>query len=167
MNDLKLLLLSATVAAGLLACGSEQLGPELEQTLAASNSFSPHDALSIDGQPISQLWWRYKVNGGKPVTVNASNISAVPLGSLEVEIDMDDIIVIVDEAPEIEGGDKPMLGFETITLCPFDRRLVETGLLSPAETAWLNAYHARVREALTPHLDKQDADWLKSATKKL
>ncbi|MCB1422127.1 MAG: aminopeptidase P family protein [Nitratireductor sp.] len=76
-------------------------------------------------------------------------------------------LVIVDEAPEIEGGDKPMLGFETITLCPFDRRLVETGLLSPAETAWLNAYHARVREALTPHLDKQDADWLKSATKKL
>ena len=76
-------------------------------------------------------------------------------------------LVIVEEASEIADGDKPMLGFETITLCPFDRRLIETALLSADETAWLNAYHARVREALTPHLDKEDSAWLKQATKKL
>ena len=76
-------------------------------------------------------------------------------------------LVIVEDAATIQGGDKPMLGFETITLCPFDRRLVETELLSPAETAWLNAYHGEVYDALSPHLDKQDRAWLKQATKKL
>ena len=76
-------------------------------------------------------------------------------------------LVIVEEASEIADGDKSMLGFETITLCPFDRRLIETALLSADETAWLNAYHARVREALTPHLDKEDSAWLQQATKKL
>ena len=76
-------------------------------------------------------------------------------------------LVIVEDAAAIQGGDKPMLGFETITLCPFDRRLVETELLSPAETAWLNAYHGEVYDALSPHLDKQDRAWLKQATKKL
>ena len=73
----------------------------------------------------------------------------------------------LDDVAEVADGDKPMLGFETITLCPFDRRLIETALLSADETAWLNAYHARVREALTPHLDKEDSAWLKQETKKL
>ena len=37
-----------------------------------------------------------------------------------------------------------MLGFETLTLAPIDRRLIDPGLLEPAERAWLDAYHARV-----------------------
>ncbi len=59
------------------------------------------------------------------------------------------------------------LQFETLTLCPIDLRPVIADLLSPEETRWLNAYHARVREALTPHLDTATAQWLAQATEPL
>jgi Xaa-Pro aminopeptidase len=66
--------------------------------------------------------------------------------------------------PEIpEGGDRPMLGFETLTLVPIDRRLVDPALLDPDERAWLNAYHARVAEALTPLVEPDVARWLDAA----
>jgi hypothetical protein len=45
-----------------------------------------------------------------------------------------------------------MLGFDTLTLCPIDKRLILSDLLDPAEAEWLNAYHARVREELSPLL---------------
>ena len=48
----------------------------------------------------------------------------------------------------IEGGERPMLGFETLTLAPIDRRLIEANLLDPAERAWTDDYHARVLEKL-------------------
>ncbi len=74
-------------------------------------------------------------------------------------------LIIVDEAASIEGGDKPMLGFETLTLCPIDRRLIVPALLNGEELDWLNAYHASVREALSPLLESQEQrDWLTSAT---
>ncbi|MEM6464640.1 MAG: aminopeptidase P family protein [Pseudomonadota bacterium] len=74
-------------------------------------------------------------------------------------------LVVVTEAEPVEGGDTPMLGFDTLTRCPIDRRLVVTGLLDPAELSWLNDYHADVRRVLTPLLDNQSAkDWLEAAT---
>ncbi|MEX3010073.1 aminopeptidase P family protein [Hoeflea sp. TYP-13] len=74
-------------------------------------------------------------------------------------------LIVVSEAEQIEGGDKPMLGFETLTHCPIDRRLVVADLLSDAELGWLNDYHERVRRVLTPLLDTQeDKDWLETAT---
>ncbi|MCP5001034.1 MAG: aminopeptidase P family protein [Hyphomicrobiales bacterium] len=74
-------------------------------------------------------------------------------------------LIIVEDAKPLEGGDKPMLGFETLTCCPIDRRLVVAELLSDDELGWLNDYHANVRRALTPLLDKQtDKDWLDAAT---
>ena len=74
-------------------------------------------------------------------------------------------LIIVEEAGKIEGGDKPMLGFETLTLCPIDRRLVVPALLSGEELEWLNAYHARVLEAVSPLLETQEQmDWLIKAT---
>ena len=45
-----------------------------------------------------------------------------------------------------------MLGFETLTLVPIDRRLVVADMLAADELAWLNAYHARVREVIGPEL---------------
>ena len=54
-------------------------------------------------------------------------------------------------APDEDG----FMGFETITLCPIDRRLVDVGMLLPAERAWLNAYHARVQAALAPELERE------------
>ena len=78
-------------------------------------------------------------------------------------------LIAVTEAAPIKGGETPMLGFENLTLAPFDRRLIAPALLSAAERDWLNAYHARVRRELAPHLDthERDAKWLEAATASL
>ncbi len=55
---------------------------------------------------------------------------------------------------------KPFLRFETLTLAPFDRRLIEPGLLETTELAWLDAYHARVLAEVGPRLDPPVRDWL-------
>ncbi|MEM7506280.1 MAG: aminopeptidase P family protein [Pseudomonadota bacterium] len=73
-------------------------------------------------------------------------------------------LVIVTEPTMPEGGDREMMGFETLTLCPIDRRLIDTSLLSEGERAWLDAYHAQVAEALTTLLPDADAAWLAKAT---
>jgi Xaa-Pro aminopeptidase len=65
------------------------------------------------------------------------------------------------------GGEREMLGFETITLAPIDRHLVEPALLDAGETAWLDAYHARVRGELAPLVDAETAAWLDTATRPL
>ncbi|EAU41893.1 aminopeptidase P [Fulvimarina pelagi HTCC2506] len=81
-------------------------------------------------------------------------------------IRIENLVLVTPEA-EIAGGDKPMLGFETLTLCPIDRRLIDPSLLVPEERAWLDAYHARVREEIAPFLDPDDAAWLAEATARL
>jgi Xaa-Pro aminopeptidase len=73
-------------------------------------------------------------------------------------------LVAVRELEPLPGAERPMLGFETLTLAPIDRALVEPKLLSDDELAWLNAYHARVRETLTPLVDPGTASWLAKAT---
>ncbi|MEO1689457.1 MAG: M24 family metallopeptidase, partial [Pseudomonadota bacterium] len=63
-----------------------------------------------------------------------------------------------------EGGEREMLGFETLTFCPIDRRLIDPELLDPGERAWLDAYHAQVRARLTPRLEEAaDRAWLDAA----
>ena len=57
------------------------------------------------------------------------------------------------------------LGFETLTLTPFDLDAVCPAQLTPRERTLLNAYHARVREALSPHLPPEEAAWLQTATR--
>lgn len=57
------------------------------------------------------------------------------------------------------------LGFETLTLTPFDLDAVCPAQLTPRERTLLNAYHARVREALSPHLSPEEAAWLQTATR--
>jgi Xaa-Pro aminopeptidase len=61
-------------------------------------------------------------------------------------------------------AEREMLGFETLTLAPIDRSLVEPSLLDKDEIAWLDAYHTRVRETLTPLVDPDTARWLAAAT---
>jgi Xaa-Pro aminopeptidase len=56
-----------------------------------------------------------------------------------------------------------MMGFETLTLAPIDRRLIEVGLLSEEERRWLNAYHARVLKEVGDFLDGAELAWLKKA----
>lgn len=69
-------------------------------------------------------------------------------------------LVLVQAPQMIAGGEREMMGFETLTLAPIDLRLVERALLSDEEAGWLNAYHAEVREKLTPLVDAQTAAWL-------
>jgi Xaa-Pro aminopeptidase len=71
-------------------------------------------------------------------------------------------LVIVQKA-EVPGAEREMLGFETITLCPIDRRLIGVALLTADELIWLNAYHARVMKALSPLVSKPTKVWLKAA----
>jgi len=73
-------------------------------------------------------------------------------------------LIVVTEAAAIDGGDAPMHGFETLTLAPFDKRLIVTGLLTRDEIEWLNAYHARVGEEISPLLSGAERDWLVAAT---
>ena len=71
-------------------------------------------------------------------------------------------LLLVQKA-EITGAAKPFLEFETLTLAPFDRALIEPALLTVAERDWLNAYHARVAAEVAPHLDTETATWLRAA----
>jgi Xaa-Pro aminopeptidase len=72
--------------------------------------------------------------------------------------------VVVGE-PEDVGGDRPMMGFETITLAPIDLNLVEPSLLTVEEKGWLNLYHARVRDTIAPLVDEETRAWLDRATR--
>ncbi len=81
----------------------------------------------------------------------------------EYGIRIENLVTVVPV--EIAGAEKPMLGFETLTLAPIDLNLVEPSLLLPAEIVWLNDYQARVRETLAPLVDEDTAKWLEQATR--
>jgi Xaa-Pro aminopeptidase len=67
-------------------------------------------------------------------------------------------------ATDIPGAEKPMNSFEALTLAPIDRRLIEVKMLSESELAWLNAYHAHVRDEVRSDLDEATKAWLDAAT---
>jgi Xaa-Pro aminopeptidase len=69
-------------------------------------------------------------------------------------------LLLVSGPELVAGGERPMLSFETLTLAPIDGRLIDSSLLSEAEIAWLNAYHARVEEELGPSLAAEERKWL-------
>ncbi|WP_421591487.1 aminopeptidase P family protein [Shinella sp. M27] len=74
-------------------------------------------------------------------------------------------LVHVLPAAAVTGGDIDMLGFETLTFCPIDRRLVVANLLTDEELIWLNAYHAETNEKIAPLLsDDATKSWLAKAT---
>ncbi|WP_257818661.1 M24 family metallopeptidase C-terminal domain-containing protein [Phenylobacterium sp. J367] len=71
---------------------------------------------------------------------------------------------VVTAPTDIPGGERPMMGFETLTLAPIDRRLIEPKLLTDAERAQLNAYHARVLAVVGPQVEPTVRTWLEQAT---
>ena len=75
-------------------------------------------------------------------------------------------LVAVQEV-DLAGAERPMLGFETLTLAPIDRALIDRDLLTADETGWVDGYHARVRETLGPLVDPDTAAWLEEATRPL
>ncbi len=73
--------------------------------------------------------------------------------------------LVLVEMREIAGAERAMMGFETLTLAPIDQTLIEPALLTPEEIDWLDAYHERVRETLSPVVDEATRAWLEEATK--
>jgi Xaa-Pro aminopeptidase len=83
----------------------------------------------------------------------------------EYGIRIENLVVVTP--PENVGGERPMMGFETITLAPIDLNLVEPELLTATEKGWLNIYHARVRDTLSHLLDEETRIWLDHATRSI
>lgn len=76
----------------------------------------------------------------------------------EYGIRIENLLLVEERA--IDGGEAVMLGFETLTLAPIDRDMIDPALLTSGELSWLNAYHARVAEQLAPALSGEDRTWL-------
>ncbi|WP_334163634.1 aminopeptidase P family protein [Phenylobacterium sp.] len=70
---------------------------------------------------------------------------------------------VVTPPEAIPGGERPMLGFETLTLAPIDRRLIAADLLTAEERAQLDAYHARVLAVVGPQVEPEVRAWLEHA----
>jgi Xaa-Pro aminopeptidase len=76
-------------------------------------------------------------------------------------------LVLVVGAAAVPGAEKALYAFETLTLAPIDRRLILAEMLTPDEAAWLDRYHARVFDVLSPLLDADSRAWLTAATRPL
>jgi Xaa-Pro aminopeptidase len=74
-------------------------------------------------------------------------------------------LLVVRESEAV--GETPVLGFEALTLVPFDRRLLDTDLLCAGETRWLDEYHALVLRKVGPLLQGEELGWLQQATRPL
>ncbi|GAB4521449.1 MAG: aminopeptidase P family protein [Roseibium sp.] len=98
----------------------------------------------------------------KPGMILSNEPGYYPAGEYGIRIEN---LEVVTEAREITGGERAMLGFETITLVPMDLRLIEAGLLTEAERDWLNRYHERVRSEIGPLVGARERIWLEQATK--
>ena len=73
-------------------------------------------------------------------------------------------LIIVTPAEELPDGDIPMHGFETLTLAPFDKRMLRTSLLTRDELHWLDEYHQRVMSEIGPMVGGEVLAWLEKAT---
>jgi len=75
--------------------------------------------------------------------------------------------LLLVQPAEFPDTKRSFLRFETLTLAPFDRRLIDVALLAPAERDWLDAYHARVLREVGPGLDPVVLAWLTEACRPL
>ena len=78
-------------------------------------------------------------------------------------IRIENLILVQQDGTIDDGASRTRLCFETVTLAPYDRALIDAAMLEKNELAWLNRYHARVAETLCPLLDNDDAGWLRRA----
>ncbi|MBD2842996.1 aminopeptidase P family protein [Erythrobacter rubeus] len=76
----------------------------------------------------------------------------------EYGIRIENLVLIVEQ--DIDGAEGRYLGFEPLTFVPLDRTLIEKGLLTEEEIAWVDSYHEKVRALIAPQLDGEDLAWL-------
>ena len=79
----------------------------------------------------------------------------------EYGIRIENLVLVVEQV--VDGAEKEMLGFETLTFAPIERRLVATDMLSARERKWLNDYHAEVVAKIGPQLLAAERVWLEAA----
>ena len=70
---------------------------------------------------------------------------------------------VVTAPTPIPGGERPMHGFEQLTFAPHDRRLIEVGMLTQAERAYVDAYHAETLSKIAPLLEGEVLAWATAA----
>lgn len=107
-----------------------------------------------------------RISGASRVPIEASMILSNEPGYYKpgaYGIRIENLLIAV-EAPAQEDTGRAMLGFETITFAPIDRKLVEVSLMTAEEIAWLDAYHGEVRSRVSPALDDEHRAWLEAAT---
>ena len=98
--------------------------------------------------------------GGALVALEPGMISSIEPGLYRPGrhgIRHENLVVVVDAG---RGDFGAFLRFETLTLCPFDRRTFDPDALDPAEREWLDRYHETVRREVGPLLDGADREWL-------
>lgn len=79
----------------------------------------------------------------------------------EYGIRIENLVLVVEKA--IDGAEKPMLGFETLTFAPIERRLIVKDMLSAKEIAWVDGYHRDVVAKIGPQLEGDERAWLEAA----
>lgn len=109
--------------------------------------------------------FRYKISAGpgqNPALEEGMITSDEPGIYLEGRfgIRLENLILCVKREKNEYGQ---FMGFEPLTLVPFEREAIDIEQMSPKEKAWLNAYHERVLEAITPHLNREEQAWLAAA----
>jgi Xaa-Pro aminopeptidase len=82
-------------------------------------------------------------------------------------IRIENLITVVEANPQPVGAERQTLGFATLTLVPYERRLIDVGLLTDRERAFVDDYHAQVREVLSPLVDAATVRFLRDATEPL
>jgi Xaa-Pro aminopeptidase len=83
----------------------------------------------------------------------------------EYGIRIENLVLVVER--DVAGAERKMLGFETLTFAPIDRALIDVAMLTAAERAWVDAYHADVARIIGPRLDGAAKAWLSEATRAL
>jgi Xaa-Pro aminopeptidase len=80
-------------------------------------------------------------------------------------IRMENLLLV--QPADIPGAKRSFLRFETLTLAPFDRTLLDASLLDAWELDWLNAYHARVLREVGPNMEQNARAWLAAACERI
>ena len=83
----------------------------------------------------------------------------------EYGIRIENLVLVVEK--EVAGAEKPMLGFETLTFAPIERRLIEKDMLSAREIEWLDDYHVEVVAKIGSQLSGNERAWLEKACEPL
>eukprot|EP00252_Welwitschia_mirabilis_P017029 TRINITY_DN3786_c0_g1_i1.p1 TRINITY_DN3786_c0_g1~~TRINITY_DN3786_c0_g1_i1.p1 ORF type:complete len:663 (-),score=143.58 TRINITY_DN3786_c0_g1_i1:272-2260(-) len=82
-------------------------------------------------------------------------------------IRLENVLIIKEADTKHNFGDKGYLSFEHITWVPYQKKLIDTSLLTPREIDWVNQYHASCRQALKPYLEGDALQWLEKSTQPL